>query len=61
MSERHADCGDDQDGDADSYECENCGALFNTILERWTLPRKCWKCGAVRPWTDAGRVEYVEA
>jgi hypothetical protein len=51
----------EQQGDADSYQCEECGACFNTILERWTLPKKCWRCGACRPWKSVGRVEYVPA
>lgn len=49
------------DKDADSYECESCGAVYNTILPRWRLPACCWRCGERNPWEFVGGVEYVPA
>lgn len=38
-------------GGEDSYECENCGAFYHTVLPSWWLPRTCWKCGERNPWS----------
>lgn len=39
----------------DSYVCEECGAGYNTYLERWRLPRLCWDCGTRHPWVRADK------
>lgn len=38
------------DADEESYECGNCGAIYNTILPRHWLPVSCYECNERYPW-----------